>query len=149
MMDSLQIAEILKHVTRKKFKGVFASDNLPSPHSTPYCFVVNSDKQNEPGTQWMAIYVPTPNSVEFFDSFAKAPNYDINKFLSNFKWQKRNKTRVQSSADISCGPHVIYFLVNRCRGMPFDAIIHRLAKSLPFTDTLVKMFVLCILEKHI
>ena len=116
MMDSLQIAEILKHVTRKKFKGVFASDNLPSPHSTPYCFVVNSDKQNEPG---------------------------------KFKWQKRNKTRVQSSADISCGPHVIYFLVNRCRGMPFDAIIHRLAKSLPFTDTLVKMFVLCILEKHI
>ena len=153
-MNTLQIERILQrnHWTRAKFKGVYAADKLMpllSLHSPPYCCVVNSDKEGEPGTHWLAIYVPSKDSVEYYDSFAKPPNYMINKFIDTFKHKKTNSRVVQSTFDTSCGSHVIYFLVHRCRGESFDKIIHRLTENAPFSDSIVKLFVTRMLETTI
>jgi hypothetical protein len=147
-MNSIQIASILNRnrYTKRQFRGVYASDTLISQQTPPYCCVVNSDKQDQPGTHWMAIYVPKHDSVEFFDSFAESPNSRIEHFLSRFPNRKFNRYRLQSEYDTSCGSHVIYFLVNRCRGESFDTIINRLAKARPFTDSLVKLFVANLVE---
>ena len=150
-MNTIQIERILQrnHWTRAKFKGVYAADKLfplLSQRSTPYCCVVNSDKEGEPGTHWLAIYVPSSDKVEYFDSFAEPPNPIIKQFLDRFKHQKMNRKKVQSEFDISCGSHVIYFLVHRCCGEQFEKIISRLEAKGPFSDSAVKLFVVHMLK---
>jgi hypothetical protein len=152
-MNSIQIDKILRNNrdTKPLFRGVYAADTLieVKTNRPPYCCVVNSDKHSEPGTHWMAIFVPSEHKVEFFDSFAEHPNASIEKFLDSFRYRTTNHIKVQLSFDTSCAAHVIYFLVNRCRGATFNAITRRLASNRPFSDSIVKLFVVDLLEKSI
>ena len=150
-MNSEQIAQILhrNRWTRSKFKGVYAANKLMpllSLAKTPYCCVVNSDSEGEPGTHWLAIYVPSPDTVEYYDSFAEPANPNINRFINAFKHKKMNSKKIQSVFDTSCGSHTIYFLVHRCRGELFEKIIKRLTENVPYSDSLVKLFVVRILD---
>lgn len=152
-MNSLQIAQILQtdQRTRAKFKGVYAANKLMPllALAPPYCCVVNTDREGEPGTHWLAIYVPSRWTVEYYDSFAEPPNHIIAPFIDTFKHKKMNSKKVQSKFDTSCGSHTIYFLVHRCHGEHFDTIVKRLTDNAPFSDSIVKLFVVRMLEHSI
>ena len=144
-MNSIQISNILSNnrITYGKFMGVFAADTLKTFSTHPYCLVVNSDKQSQRGTHWMAIYVPQSNYIEYFDSLAdEIPNEQIKQFLDKFDHVKMNHRKIQSSFDTSCGAHVIYFIIHRCAGRSFDSITRGLHEKFPFSDYIVKAFVL-------
>ena len=55
--------------TRKSFRGVYASDELPlHASSTSSLYVCNTDPSTESGEHWIAIYVDVKKRGEFFDS---------------------------------------------------------------------------------
>jgi len=145
-MNSIQIDKILSSAdlkTKKCYKGTFASNTIQKFKTYPYAIVVNTDRQGTPGTHWVGMFFTKPDTIEYFDSFGIWPpnSFDLHKYVGSFKFIKVNKIKLQHSLDISCGPYVIYFLVNRCNGVPFDTIVKSLSASSPYADTIVKMFV--------
>jgi hypothetical protein len=140
-MNSEQINKILKRHLRHYFRGVYASDTIPSPKEPfPYAIIVNTDKAGQPGEHWQAIWIESLSRVEFFDSFGNEASGNIRNFLQNFKTIKQNKKKIQLNLEISCGPYVIYFLIFRFRGISLIQIVKNLKKQL-FPDTFVKFFV--------
>jgi hypothetical protein len=140
-MNSLQIKEILQNNRYSKglFKGVFPSNNIPSFNVFPYCLVANTDKYGDPGSHWIAIYVNNNENAEYFDSFGEEPNKDIALYLKQFKNTIKNKSKIQSIYDNSCGAHVIYYIIQKCQGKTLKNIIEEL--NSPFNDSIVKLFV--------
>ena len=90
----------------------------------------------------MAIYDHKSNYIEYFDSLAEKPNEQIKRFLDKFDHVKMNHRKIQSSFDTSCGAHVIYFIIHGCAGRSFDSITRGLHEKFPFSDYIVKAFVL-------
>jgi hypothetical protein len=144
-MNSIQINNILKSNRKSSrcFKGVFASNNIEvkDDEKFPIAIVANTDKMGEKGTHWVAFFIKNKNNIEYFDSFAEKPNNDIEKFLGKFENVKVNSKKIQSYFDISCGPYVIYFIVERCKGVTFESIIRKLYNKNPYADSFVKLFV--------
>lgn len=149
-MNSEQISQILNRALGPKiFGGVYAANEIPQKFLQgpfPNMFVVNTDKYGQPGKHWQAIFILGKNKLEFFDSFGEAPVGDISNFTKNFPNLKVNKVRVQANYELSCGPHVIYFLINRSRGISFENIIKALTDN-KFKDTYVKFFVHSLVKK--
>ena len=150
-MDSYQISKILKksRITQKCFKGVYSSNTIPPVKNFvqyPYGFVVNTDKAGKPGTHWVAFYIPNSQTAEYFDSLGIPPHGDILNFLSAYKNVLINSKKLQSSWEISCGPHVIYFITRKCMGHSFKSIINSLSTNHAYSDFYVKMFLIKLLN---
>jgi len=140
-MNSIQINKILKRHLQQYFRGVHASDAIPSVSEPyPYALVVNTDKAGEPGEHWQAIWVLSPKKVEFFDSFGNEPKGNIKIFIQKFKKNEKNTIKLQKNFEISCGPYVIYYLINRFKGHSLQKIVNNLHKQI-FPDVFVKFFV--------
>jgi hypothetical protein len=144
-MDSGQLSSILRknRYTSNFFIGVFSSNTIPNPrsirHTYPYCFVANTDRAGERGTHWVCFFIKNRNSIEYYDSYGGEPNLDIKNYLEHFLNVKRNLRKLQAIFETSCGPHVIYFIIERCRGRSFSSVLSSLHH--PFSDTLVKMYI--------
>ena len=95
---------------RPVFKGVFPRDKLPNKVSYPAAYVVNTDKSNESGEHWLAIYYDSKGECTFFDSFGQEPKYyGLQTFLE--KTSKNfiiNKQQVQSLFSNTCGHYCIF-----------------------------------------
>ena len=50
------------------------------------------------------------------------------------------KKKIQNNYEISCGPYVIYFLINRFKVVSFKKIIKTL-KKYKYSDSFVKFYV--------
>jgi len=139
-MNSLQINKILKHYLRQYFRGVYASDAIP-PLSAPYPYalVVNTDIAGEPGEHWQAIWILSDIHAEFFDSFGNEPKGNIKLFMHTFKKIEKNVKKLQKNFEISCGPYVRYFLINRFMGNSLQKIVNNLHKQI-IPDVFVKFF---------
>jgi hypothetical protein len=140
-MNSYEINKILQNnrFTKEHFKGVYPSNNIPNFNQYPYSVIVNTDRAGQPGTHWVSIYVANRDNVEYFDSFGEPPNKDIELYLSRFKNMVRNKVKIQSVFDNSCGAHVIYYTLQKSRGKSLSMINKEL--NSPYSDSLVKLFV--------
>lgn len=74
-----ELEKLGKKLFGNKFKGVFASDQIPQLKNTEMA-IVNLDKSNEPGSHWVAIY-KSNNNIWIYDSFGRS-TYSI---LPNLK----------------------------------------------------------------
>lgn len=142
-MNSIQIDSILKRNchTKKYFKGVYSSNNIPLIKIFPHCFIANTDRKGTRGEHWVAFFVNSDKNIEYFDSYAEQPNDDISKYLSNFLEIKINTHSIQSPFSDSCGHFCVYFIFNKCIGKSFKEIIKNLLNSRNKIDLLVKFFV--------
>lgn len=142
-MDTLQIEKILRRnpCTRPFFVGCYPSDMIPTIGEFPHCMVANTDPSHLAGTHWTAIYVPSRDVVEFYDSFGDSPNEQISRFLAKFERVRQNSHMLQSPLSSACGRHAIYFLIRRCGGARFSDILNhfRSVKSPP--DRIVDAYV--------
>lgn len=92
--------------------------------------VVNTDKLGQDGAHWLALYVSGPSKVEYFDSLArKTIVTDIRKYLRRFKECNKNYVPLQPLNSEACGYYCVYFLLERCRGVRFDKIVHKIRKT--------------------
>lgn len=151
-MFSYQIDEILKRntTTKKAYIGCFPADQIPKISiKFPHCFCVNTSPSGERGEHWTAIFIPSKNTAEYFDSLGEFPaeNQEIGKYLSNFSTIKYNSIKIQSEKSSVCGKHVIYFLHMRCKEIPFEQILKRLCGGHTKPDILVRNFVEHLIEK--
>jgi hypothetical protein len=121
-MNGERIASILTtdRAARRSFLGVFARDNIPKlprhARRYPLSFVVNTDKLDESGEHWVAVYYTSPNVGEFFDSYGHAPSTlgFTRKMLPGItSWSTSKLQSVHSSV---CGHHCVYFIAMRARG---------------------------------
>ena len=134
-MNSFEIEKVLKrdHKVNRYFLGCFPANKIPQKPIDvslyPFCAVVNTDNAGEPGTHWVAIFVPNPSSIEYFDSFALPPNESINKYLIQFKNLIASQVVLQTIQSTICGRYVIYFLSKRCRGNSFRSIEKHLSNE--------------------
>ena len=130
-----------------EYLGVFAADQIPL-EKIKLCnanfFVLNTDPSSQSGTHWVACFKHSYNSVsflqsniisnpenilEFFDSFAKSPNYYKFSFPPNLEIVKGH-SQLQSNYSSVCGQYCIYFLFQRvCKARSFSSIISELLSN--------------------
>ena len=118
-MNTFQIKDILSRdkQTKPYFLGVFARDELPTISKYPACFIFNTDKRNEPGQHWLAIYFVKDKNAEFFDSLGYSPSfYKVDKFLDRYsKKYIWNEKRIQGFFSKFCGLYCVFYLYLRFR----------------------------------
>ncbi len=132
-MDNIQISSLLKRTSclRHVFKGVYSRDTLPtlSPcQHYPFGLIVNTDKKDEPGEHWLAIWAPSQDKAIFFDSFGKPALFygiEIDQFLTdNFTEPYGfNNIQLQHSTSDMCGMFCIFFLFYMCKGLSMREIV--------------------------
>lgn len=131
-MDTREILSGLQHIactaSKRKNYGVFPSDHLPQNIKKPAFIVANTDKSNEPGTHWVAFYVPVRGPIEYFDSFGMAPrNKYFKKFLKEQSQKKKqaiwNRKRLQSDFTSVCGHYCCVYLHHRCMGRSMASFV--------------------------
>ncbi|CAC5417050.1 unnamed protein product [Mytilus coruscus] len=128
-------------VLSQKVIKVFSADEIPKSQSSyPTAFIINTDRKQDPGRHWLAFYV-TSHRGEFFDSYGRKPSSysDVfnDFFVVNNLTLQHNDKRLQSSDSKVCGYYCIYYLINRCRGVPMNEIIHTFSNDLSNNDTFV------------
>lgn len=147
-MNTIQLRRILSgdKFTRKSFIDIFPSNYLPNEISKyPSCFVVNVDTSSEPGSHWLALYISTPNSIEFFDSYGNAPTYYegfISDFVSKYPLVNYNPMVLQSNISAVCGHYCVYFLYFKCRGQSLKRLLSTFVTKSICNDKRVYDFVL-------
>ncbi|KAL3108866.1 hypothetical protein niasHT_015042 [Heterodera trifolii] len=119
---------------------LFSGRPNPSPPLIPS--LLHTDTALEPDTHWVAVYVTSSTTVDYFDSFADWPSTSegIRSFLHRFAHVNRSPTSVQSDRSSACGKHVIYFLYRRCQGWTLAQIVGHLTKCKTTPDRLVAAF---------
>lgn len=144
-MNTIQIEKILSrnNITKKYFLGCFPSDKIPtSCHFYPFGIIVNNDTSFLEGSHWVAIWIKSNNSAEYYDSFGDWPSFskEISDFLKTFSSVRYNRLQLQSNRSSSCGKHAIYFIYKKCQNKTFDWIIESLKYSKINADRLVSLF---------
>lgn len=141
-MDTTTINRILgSHpCTRRQYIGCFASDSIKVPSKFPAALVVNLDRSDQPGSHWTAIYVKSPSTAYYFDSFGLAPIAEIDNFLKRYVHCTSNTCLIQSFDSSVCGHYCIFFIYFCCRGFSYERIISIL-KKVRHPDVFVASFV--------
>lgn len=146
-MNSVQLRRILSQdkFTKTSFLDVFPSDQLPMKiYKFPSCFVLNIDKSTEPGSHWVAFYVSSPRSTEFFDSYGNAPSFyggPILEFAARFKNVDYNPLTLQSNVTAVCGQYCIFYLYSRSRGKTLKELLPTFVSEHITNDMRVFLFV--------
>jgi len=96
-----------------KFKGVFASDNIPRLNNlTKYC-ILNLDRTDEPGSHWIALAkLPNGNSI-MYDSFGRSSKTIIPSLWYSGNGRIIHDTRdaEQGIKESNCGQRTLAFLI--------------------------------------
>ncbi|KAJ8018950.1 hypothetical protein HOLleu_42760 [Holothuria leucospilota] len=124
---------------------VFPSDCLPSEcFSFPCAFIANTDKADEPGSHWVAMYFDD-NVADFFDSFGRTPEecspyfeHFLKKHSNIIQW---NQKRLQGFMSTVCGQYCLFYLLHRCRNLSMNTIISKFTEDPTFNDSLVNDFI--------
>lgn len=150
-MDTLQLSHALSTdpFTRATFLNVFPSDWLPVSALTqrPVSLVVNTHPHFLPGEHWVAIYLSENNHAEFFDSYGLPPfSSRFPKTIMNFLKKNSDKIlfhklQLQDPASTTCGYHCLFFLHQRCRGLPFHQVLRLYSADPEQNDRMVTSFV--------
>ena len=121
---TLEISNALSQF--KIFKGAFPCNLIPLEKiSPPFGLVINTDRDDQPGSHWVAIYVTRSGHGEYFDSFAFPPTV---KEISDFLAKQDtcfccSRVVIQHPASVACGHFAVGFLYARFSGVTFEDYI--------------------------
>lgn len=127
----------------KQVIGVFVADEIPKTViSFPEAWIINTNKKTEPGKHWVAFYISSKRDGEFFDSNGGKPSFYSDRshdffFINNGINLKYNGKQLQNKDSEACGYYCVYYLVNRCRGLQMDGIIHNFSDNYSTNDLFV------------
>jgi hypothetical protein len=141
-MDSRQINKILNtdQVARKSFLGVFARDKLPNEIKWPSTLIINTDKSNQPGEHWLAIYYDENGTCEFFDSYGFHPDfYNLTDYIkSTSKNFIFNSKTIQGIFSKYCGQYCVLFLLIRSRNFSMKYFLNFFNNNTINNDKLIE-----------
>lgn len=110
---------------------VYSADTLPVRVNTyPAAFICNTDPQHLPGKHWIVFWFQDAYHSECYDSLGQLPGtYDLNFDL----FLQRNTTKcvynnevLQKAGTDTCGYHVLFYLLMKCRSIPLIKIVTQL-----------------------
>lgn len=122
VLSTSQIAQVLQNccITAPYFHGVYALDMLPKTFifPRPALVVVNTAfSGNLEGEHWVAYFLSSNNSLDYFDSYGLPPQgHHMSEFIkqndvtNNFTY---NTTPLQSLDASTCGKYVVTYLYYR------------------------------------
>jgi len=128
----------LSEVTR----NVYSVDTLPKRVVIyPSAYVCNTDPSHLPGTHWVTFWFRSPVRAEFYDSFGKKPNHYSVRFeaflKNNATSYTYNDESVQKRDADTCGYHVLFYLLMKCRNVNLETMIATL-KTIQSPDSFVR-----------
>ena len=124
-----------------QYGGIYPSNGLPTYKlKKPTFIIANTDRYGKPGRHWVAFYFPRRGPAEFFDSLGQPPSKQNRHFPKFLKKNSRKyiytKSRLQSLGSSTCGPFVLYFVLNRAMGISMKDIMAKFDKvNLKQNDT--------------
>jgi hypothetical protein len=129
-MNTEQLRCVLKEdvCLSKVARGVFAPDTLPARIAFyPSAYVCNTDRSNKPGKHWVALWFDGTGRGEFFDSFGLPPEAYDDEIAGFLRKQSTSYTingrRVQDKRAVTCGYHVLFYLLMKCRNNTMTDIV--------------------------
>jgi hypothetical protein len=114
--NDVQLNKVGKKTFGKDWGGIFA-ENEKIPLNTYKYFIVNTDKSNQPGTHWCAIYADHKSNIMYvFDSFDRQTSkllhdVDLNAKQQHFTVRKGEHDIEQLDAQSDCGPRSMSWLI--------------------------------------
>lgn len=121
--------------------GVFAADRIPTKYKRPAAFIINTDDYGQPGTHWIAIFIPKKASIEYFDSYGLSPYIQSHRsFLKGKKWI-HNDREMQSLTSTVCGHYCLLFLASRMNGFSLQQFKNSFTSSVEKNDLLMLKYV--------
>lgn len=144
--DQLECATREDRCLKEFVRGVFPSDRLPyHVNSFPSAYVCNTDPSGLPGKHWVTVWFRNPIEAEFYDSLGRMPDHygeDLDRFIKrNTTSCTYNNVPVQSKATSTCGFHVLFYLLLKCRNVDMKYIVSMLQKCKPSSDFYVYEYV--------
>lgn len=141
-MNTREILQCLQHI---KFHtvGVYPADRIPHVWGNPSAFVFNTQKHNQHGAHWVAMYVDKNGVGWYFDSLGKAPHIPdhLRRIQRNCRLFSWNNIRLQSEYSNVCGHYCIMFLHYMCSGMGVAQFLSNFSQNLAKNDAIAKKFV--------
>lgn len=141
-MDSLTLSGVLSRdpYTKHCFIGCFPSDKLPIPaeHRSPFCFIVNVDKSDEPGSHWFAVYVKR-TAAFIFDSFGTVPSVIKRWCRALGRPVYFNSTPHQAIDEVTCGGYAVYALCELARRKRFSTVMNRFLNT-RYDDAFIRAY---------
>jgi hypothetical protein len=147
-MNTQQINSILEHCS--VYRGTFACDELPSLAGEGV-YICNTDKRNQPGEHWIAIYLSEDGNSEFFNSYGFAPlNEYFIRFLSkNSKKVKYNKMCIQGLHSHVCGHYTIFYCLCKQKGLSLREALQYFTNNTAHNDAFIYSFICQLLNNCI
>jgi hypothetical protein len=139
-MESTVIDQVLK----KKcvvYRGIYASDELPTTMCLPSVIVVNTDPASRPGQHWICMYFGEDGHGEYFDSFGVRPPNTFERYLNKHctAWTFNNK-RMQSIVSKFCGHYCIWFCMMKNRKVTLYELERTMTEDTGLNDFLIHRF---------
>ena len=138
-MDEIEIQTKAKNLKIPNFLGTFPINKLPIASDSQFCFILNHDRHNEPGSHWVSVLVLNDNTVEYYDSLGQKPPQAL------YQWKKNiffNDKPIQNIFSNACGHHSIYYLYRRLVLKHSRAIVLKYLLQLRNPDLYVKKFII-------
>ena len=103
------------------FLGVYACDDIPEVMHFPCSIIVNTDKRDEPGNHWVALYLLKEECL-YFDSFGVSVlEASLLSYLKRYyKKVLFNKICIQPIESTLCGFYCISFVQNVSSAISFN-----------------------------
>ena len=115
-------------------RDIYSVDTLPTKVLTfPTAYICNTEESYLPGKHWIVFWFQDSYNSECYDSLGHLPGaYDCNfdYFLqrNTVKCVYNNEPLQKERAD-TCGYHVLFYLLMKCRSLPLINIVEQLKKS--------------------
>lgn len=136
-MNTIQLTcDMMQDKTLKKiFRGVFPADKLPKLKK-PAMIIANTDSSDQPGSHWVAFFLPQKGPTEVFNSTGQGvENEYFIKFLeNNCKKFVFNKKRLQGNLSSTCGQYCAVYLYQRSRNMSFKKFLDLFSNNFDEND---------------
>lgn len=147
-MNSQEIRDILVTTVPTTFQTtVVPADKLGTVKSQQFAIIANSDRSDQPGMHWVALFKQRNSPIiEFFDSCAMPIEFYDSAFMKFLHLKGRvtrsSKVRIQSLSSNVCGQYCIYYLIHRVKGVSFENVLQMFNENdLESNDSIVREFV--------
>ena len=127
------------------FKGVYPCDLLPTEARGLAGFIVNTDPHYMEGAHWVAVLILQDGKGEYFDSFGRPPQIEIDRFLMRNcpKGYSIVTVPLQSRSQDStvCGNYTLLYLAMRLKGYSTHSFLSLFTRhNTQINDALIHIF---------
>lgn len=143
MLTNIFLQKCLKHIT--DFKGVYSCDNVIRLKKRGECMIINFDRQNEPGSHFIAVFCENKFCISYFDSLnLKDIPKEIHDYIMSYSNVHDSSKDFQNIFSTSCGFYCMLFLYSKSISSSYwNNVAKQLLKTNNFQNDKICIDLLC------